>query len=201
MGVTNMRFSAPLLLLASATLYLCDATIVIDAFIVTGDGIDVANDQVEDKHLANKMTDDGDLDNFFLNSDLDELQLANNFVKKFEEALPPVAEESLTAKKCPCNKLLLSSLGPAKDHLSGVMGVYTKYGEYNSTPAYFGPNSARLYFLPNGWLVSDGVGKPTGFIHNGNKSRSLCAYEIPSGWLFFSAQWYEDTTLVLRCIN
>jgi len=117
-------------------------------------------------------------------------------------AAPPVLNQT---SSCPCDKLLLSSLGPAVTFQPKVLGVYTQsYTSYNNHPSYrqnYG-SDYRLYWLPNGWLVGDKRGAPTGYIHNADPSQT-CPYSIVSGWMFYSSahgSWYPDTTLVLRCV-
>merc|ERR1712227_771897 len=107
---------------------------------------------------------------------------------------------------CPCNKLLLSSLGPAATVLPRVMGTYTRsYTSYNNRDSYrqnYG-SDYRMYYIPTGWLIGDKRGAPTGYIHNNDHSQ-MCPYTIPSGWMFYSQQhggWFQDNTLVLRCIT
>ena len=86
-----------------------------------------------------------------------------------------------------------------------VVFCLSSYTSYNSHPSYRQNRGAdrRLYFLPNGWLVGDKRGAPTGYIHNSDTSQ-LCPYTITSPWLFFSVahnSWYQDNTLVLRCAD
>ena len=80
------------------------------------------------------------------------------------------------------------------------MGVYKYYQKYNGYPSYYGPQGKRLYFLQHsGWLIGPTLGSPTGFIHN--NQQYACPYLIPKGWMFVnSGYWYDDATLVVRCI-
>ena len=84
---------------------------------------------------------------------------------------------------------------------SDSMGVYTYYQMYNNRPAYHSPNGRRLYFAnSNSWLIGPTLGSPTGYVHNGNYTYQ-CPYLIPDGWMFVnSGYWYNDKTLVVRCI-
>ena len=60
----------------------------------------------------------------------------------------------------------------------------------------------RLYWLPNGWMVGDKRGAPTGYIYN--SASNMCPYQIASGWMVYSSThhgWLPDYTLVLRCAD
>merc|ERR1719186_179977 len=117
---------------------------------------------------------------------------------------PPPIHNLTSSSSCPCDKLLLSSLGPAATFQPKVMGIYTRsYTDFNHPPSYRQNYGAdfRLYWLPNGWLVGDKRGGPTGYIHNPD-TRQTCPYMMVSGWMYYSSVhglWYPDTTLVLRC--
>ena len=51
----------------------------------------------------------------------------------------------------------------------------------------------------SGWLLGPAIGSPQGFIHNSNAY--LCPYLVASGWMFVNnGYWYDDTTLVVRCV-
>jgi len=120
--------------------------------------------------------------------------------------LTPTNSSSSSRSSCSCNKLILSSLGPAATFQPHVMGVYTKtwtdYGGRESYRQNYGQDY-RLYWLPSGWMVGDARGAPTGYVHNPDQSRN-CAYSLPGGWLFYSPShhsWFPDQTLVLRCID
>jgi len=125
----------------------------------------------------------------------------------FGGGLPPdITLLTSSSSSCSCNKLILSSLGPAATFQPHVMGVYTKtwtdYGGRESYRQNYGQDY-RLYWLPSGWMVGDSRGAPTGYVHNPDQSRS-CAYGLPGGWLFYSTAhhaWFPDQTLVLRCID
>merc|ERR1719233_2128798 len=124
-------------------------------------------------------------------------------VAGYREGVPPVLNQ--TSSSCPCNKLVLSSLGPAAQFQPLAMAVYTKsFFDYKKHPAYrmdYGVDY-RLYFTGSGWLVGDKQGKPKGYIHSPNTSNH-CPYMIGSGWQFYSSAhgaWYQDNTLTLRCI-
>ena len=80
------------------------------------------------------------------------------------------------------------------------MGIYKSYTTYNGYPAYHGTGENRLYYTPNGWLVGSKLGSPTGYIHNA--AHDQCPYMIVSQpWMyFFNGMWYNDQTLVVRCI-
>jgi len=83
------------------------------------------------------------------------------------------------------------------------MGTYKYYQMYNNRPAYQKNSGHRLYYLPNArsWLIGPTLGSPTGYIHNGNYGYQ-CPYLIPSGWMYVnSGYWYEDNTLIVRCIS
>eukprot|EP00092_Neocalanus_flemingeri_P064500 GFUD01078288.1.p1 GENE.GFUD01078288.1~~GFUD01078288.1.p1 ORF type:complete len:164 (-),score=44.97 GFUD01078288.1:4-495(-) len=127
----------------------------------------------------------------------------NTKVDALEGSLPPL--HNLTSS-CSCNKLLLSSLGPAAIFQPKVMGIYTRsYTSYNQHPSYRQNYGAdyRLYWLPSGWMVGDKRGANTGYVHNPDTIQT-CPYLIPSGWLYYSSVhgvWYQDTTLVLRCAD
>eukprot|EP00092_Neocalanus_flemingeri_P036021 GFUD01039220.1.p1 GENE.GFUD01039220.1~~GFUD01039220.1.p1 ORF type:complete len:171 (-),score=46.86 GFUD01039220.1:21-533(-) len=131
-------------------------------------------------------------------------QLVEAKVDALGGALPPM--HNLTSS-CSCDKLLLSSLGPAAIFQPKVMGIYTRsYTSYNQHPSYRQNYGAdyRLYWLPSsGWLVGDKRGANTGYVHNPDTIQT-CPYLIPSGWLYYSSVhgvWYQDTTLVLRCMQ
>jgi len=118
----------------------------------------------------------------------------------------PPQKVNMTSGSCPCNKLLLSSVGPAATYLPAVMGTYTRaYTSYNNRDSYrqnYG-SDYRLYFMPSGWLVGDNRGAPTGYVHNSDTSQ-MCPYMLQGGWMFYSKQhgsWWQDNTLVLRCIT
>eukprot|EP00092_Neocalanus_flemingeri_P046401 GFUD01052197.1.p1 GENE.GFUD01052197.1~~GFUD01052197.1.p1 ORF type:complete len:191 (+),score=42.60 GFUD01052197.1:82-654(+) len=118
-------------------------------------------------------------------------------------AIPPM--HNLTSS-CSCDKLLLSSLGPAAIFQPKVMGIYTRsYTSYNQHPSYRQNYGAdyRLYQLSSGWLVGHKRGANTGYVYNPDTSQT-CPYLIQSGWLYYNSVygvWYPDTTLVLRCIQ
>eukprot|EP00092_Neocalanus_flemingeri_P046395 GFUD01052191.1.p1 GENE.GFUD01052191.1~~GFUD01052191.1.p1 ORF type:complete len:175 (+),score=39.37 GFUD01052191.1:96-620(+) len=113
---------------------------------------------------------------------------------------------NLTTSSCSCDKLLLSSLGPAAISQPKVMGIYTRsYTSYNQHPSYRQNYGAdyRLYQLSSGWLVGHKRGANTGYVYNPDTSQT-CPYLIQSGWLYYNSVygvWYPDTTLVLRCIQ
>jgi len=119
--------------------------------------------------------------------------------------LPPTSLLQ-TSSTCDCNKVLLSSLGPAATYQPNVMGVYTRaWTTYNNKASYrqnYG-SDYRLYWVPTaGWMIGDHRGAPKGYIHNPDKTQT-CAYQLPMGWLFYSpthGAWYADPTLTLRCI-
>jgi len=118
----------------------------------------------------------------------------------------PPEKVNQTSGSCPCNKLLLSSVGPAASYLPAVMGTYTRaYTSYNNRDSYrqnYG-SDYRLYFMSSGWLVGDNRGAPTGYVHNSDTSQ-MCPYMLTGGWMFYSQQhgsWWPDNTLVLRCIT
>eukprot|EP00092_Neocalanus_flemingeri_P064501 GFUD01078289.1.p1 GENE.GFUD01078289.1~~GFUD01078289.1.p1 ORF type:complete len:164 (-),score=42.28 GFUD01078289.1:390-881(-) len=127
----------------------------------------------------------------------------NTKVDALEGSLPPL--HNLTSS-CSCDKLLLSSLGPAAIFQPKVMGIYTRsYTSYNQHHSYRQNYGAdyRLYQLSSGWLVGDKRGANTGYVHNPDTSQT-CPYLIQSGWLYYNSVygvWYPDTTLVLRCIQ
>merc|ERR1719233_2199492 len=114
--------------------------------------------------------------------------------------VPPALNQTSTS--CPCNKLLLSSLGPAVQFQPRTLGVYTRSStNYNKHASYRMNSGAdyRLYWLKNGWLIGDKRGAIIGYIHNPDTTQP-CPYNIVSGWLFYSSAhgvWYPDTTLVL----
>eukprot|EP00092_Neocalanus_flemingeri_P046405 GFUD01052201.1.p1 GENE.GFUD01052201.1~~GFUD01052201.1.p1 ORF type:complete len:192 (+),score=42.08 GFUD01052201.1:63-638(+) len=118
-------------------------------------------------------------------------------------AIPPM--HNLTSS-CSCDKLLLSSLGPAAIFQPKVMGIYTRsYTSYNQHPSYRQNYGAdyRLYQLSSGWLVGHKRGANTGYVYNPDTSQT-CPYLIQSGWLYYNSVhgvWLHDTTLVLRCIQ
>eukprot|EP00092_Neocalanus_flemingeri_P058106 GFUD01069195.1.p1 GENE.GFUD01069195.1~~GFUD01069195.1.p1 ORF type:complete len:194 (-),score=51.80 GFUD01069195.1:122-703(-) len=118
-------------------------------------------------------------------------------------AIPPM--QNLTSS-CSCDKLLLSSLGPAAIFQPKVMGIYTRsWTSYNKQPSYRQNYGAdyRLYRFSLGWLVGHKRGANTGYVYNPDTSQT-CPYLIQSGWLYYNSVhgvWYPDTTLVLRCIQ
>eukprot|EP00092_Neocalanus_flemingeri_P064502 GFUD01078290.1.p1 GENE.GFUD01078290.1~~GFUD01078290.1.p1 ORF type:complete len:169 (-),score=35.65 GFUD01078290.1:78-584(-) len=128
----------------------------------------------------------------------------NTKVDALEGSLPPL--HNLTSS-CSCDKLLLSSLGPAAISQPKVMGIYTRsWTSYNHHPSYrmnYGADY-RLYQLPtSGWLVSYKRGANIGYVHNPDISQT-CPYLIQTGWLYYNSVhgvWLHDTTLVLRCIQ
>merc|ERR1712080_547871 len=119
--------------------------------------------------------------------------------------LPPSPLLPLSSSSCDCNKVLVSSLGPAATYQPGVMGVYTRsYTTYNGRASYRQNYGAdyRLYWLPTGWMIGNSRGSPTGYIHNPDQTKT-CVYQLPAGWLYYSSihgSWYGDTSLVLRCV-
>eukprot|EP00092_Neocalanus_flemingeri_P009831 GFUD01010593.1.p1 GENE.GFUD01010593.1~~GFUD01010593.1.p1 ORF type:complete len:193 (+),score=50.19 GFUD01010593.1:112-690(+) len=118
-------------------------------------------------------------------------------------AIPPM--HNLTSS-CSCDKLLLSSLGPAAISQPKVMGIYTRsWTSYNQHPSYRQNYGAdyRLYRFSLGWLVGHKRGAKTGYVYNPDTIQT-CPYLIQSGWLYYNSVhgvWYHDTTLVLRCIQ
>ena len=85
--------------------------------------------------------------------------------------------------------------------ISDSMGVYKYYQMYNGYPSYHGPSGKRLYYLiGSGWLIGPTLGNLTGYVHNGNHYQ--CPYLIPNGWMYVnSGYWYNDDTLIVRCIS
>eukprot|EP00092_Neocalanus_flemingeri_P036020 GFUD01039219.1.p1 GENE.GFUD01039219.1~~GFUD01039219.1.p1 ORF type:complete len:179 (+),score=42.17 GFUD01039219.1:81-617(+) len=131
-------------------------------------------------------------------------QLVEAKVDALGGAHPPM--HNLTSS-CSCDKLLLSSLGPAAISQPKVMGIYTRswtsYNQHRSYRMNYGADY-RLYHLPtSGWLVSYKRGANIGYVHNPDISQT-CPYLIQSGWLYYNSVhgvWLHDTTLVLRCIQ
>lgn len=101
-------------------------------------------------------------------------------------------------KKTP--PFLVYSLAIDLPIISDAMGVYKYYNKYNGYPSYYGPSGKRLYYLiGSGWLIGPTLGNLTGYVHNGNHYQ--CPYLIPNGWMYVnSGYWYNDDTLIVRCI-